>query len=79
MYKVTPNPPETSGSKSEKNKLQDAAQRAIDHYLKPAETKASTNEKNHFSLFTVSANVETEALLSNAYETLQSANAMALD
>lgn len=45
MYKVTPNPPETSGSKSEKNKLQDAAQRAIDHYLKPAETKASTNEK----------------------------------
>jgi hypothetical protein len=31
MYKVTPNPPETSGSNSEKNKLQDAAQRAIDH------------------------------------------------
>ena len=47
MFKVTPNPPTTDPASpyesSASKKLHEAAERALDHYLGPADILASTN------------------------------------
>ncbi|MEN2394677.1 DUF6124 family protein [Pseudomonas halotolerans] len=58
-------------------KLQEAADRALDHYLKP--DTSESEPKPSIQLFTVSDSVDTEALLANLSETLASANAMLND
>ncbi|WP_448649500.1 DUF6124 family protein [Pseudomonas corrugata] len=55
-------------------KLQEAADRALDHYLKPEDN--SSEPKPSLQLFTVTDAVDTEVLLANLSETLASANAM---
>ncbi|MCW1248398.1 DUF6124 family protein [Pseudomonas sp. SAICEU22] len=58
-------------------KLDEAAKRAIDHYLDP---KPQTKQKKNSSqLFAVVESATTETLLANLSETLASANAMLSD
>ena len=85
MFKVTPNPPETDAipesdptspySAPNSRKLHEAAERALDHYLKPhlpSERKPST-------MFIVAPDMETESLLAHACESMASASIMLSD
>ena len=58
-------------------KLQEAADRALDHYLKPDNNQLESPTSSQ--LFTVVDAVDTEVLLANLSETLASANAMLND
>lgn len=73
MHKVTPNPPHASNAESIDAKLHAAAQRAIHHYLPPSDDDA-ISEPTPANLFHVSPNIDTETLLANAAEHLDSAN-----
>lgn len=80
MFKATPNPPQ-SGHKSrvdaqEEKKLEDATTRALDYYLKP---QPSPPEPDKNQLFIVSPHIDTETLLANASEDLQSISTIAAD
>lgn len=80
MFKATPNPPQ-SGHKSrveaqEEKKLEDATTRALDYYLKP---QPSPPEPEKNQLFIVSPHIDTETLLANASEDLQSISTIAAD
>ena len=76
MYKVTPNPPHASTAEPADAKLHAAAQRAIHHYLPPSDNTAPADHPTS-NLFHVSPNIDTETLLANAAENLDSANQMA--
>ncbi|QHA81180.1 hypothetical protein E3Z27_05535 [Pseudomonas mediterranea] len=59
-------------------KLQEAADRALDHhYLKPDDSESAPESSTQ--LFIVADSVDTEVLLANLSETLASANAMLSD
>ncbi|PQP03490.1 hypothetical protein C5612_13175 [Pseudomonas frederiksbergensis] len=77
MIKPTPNPPEnpaTSPYESfDSRKLHEAAERALDHHFAPPKEKPKRKGK----LFTVSPDIDTEALLANASEDLLSISAIA--
>ncbi|QKJ33669.1 DUF6124 family protein [Pseudomonas sp. MPDS] len=79
MFKITPNPPETGATSthsSSKNKKHDeAAKRALDHYLLPKPEKSEDASKPG-QLFTVAKNADNECLLANLSENLASADAM---
>ncbi|EJL03615.1 MULTISPECIES: DUF6124 family protein [Pseudomonas] len=81
MIKETPNPPKPASTfpygDYAPEKLQEAADRALDHYLKPGDSESEP--KPSTQLFIVSDSVDTEALLANLSETLASANAMLSD
>src|SRR3546814_3098597 len=66
-----PTPPETDPSNSKA--FDKAADRILDHYLKP---KPGKSEADSGQLFTVANGVDTETLLANLSENLASANAM---
>ncbi|NNB69994.1 DUF6124 family protein [Pseudomonas fluorescens] len=74
MYKVTPNPPHASNAEPIDAKLHAAAQRAIHHYLPPSDDNAAPADHPPGNLFSVSPNIDTETLLANAAEHLDSAN-----
>ncbi|MCL6701427.1 DUF6124 family protein [Pseudomonas sp. T1.Ur] len=74
MFKVTPNPPDTDPADAKA--FDEAADRALDYYLKPKPGKPKTDPSQ---LFTVINGVGNEALLANLSETLASANAMIND
>lgn len=80
MFKVTPNPPDTDPvsphESPDSNKLNEAAERALDHHFPPAELKPP---KLNGQLFSVCADVNTEILLANALEDLLSISAIAAD
>ncbi|MDR8386177.1 MULTISPECIES: DUF6124 family protein [Pseudomonas] len=76
MFKVTPNPPHTEPSNPSSKAFDKAADRILDHYLKP---KPSKPEADPGQLFTVANGVDTETLLANLSENLASANAMVSD
>ncbi|WP_422776127.1 DUF6124 family protein [Pseudomonas mediterranea] len=82
MFKVTPNPPETSPSSSytdlDPKKLQEATERALDFYLKPKEAPPK-NDPSPGQIFTLVEGIDTESLLANLSESLASANAMIND
>ncbi len=71
MFKVTPNPPGTPDLK-----LNQAAQRALDHYLNPSSAKTAPPSG---ALFSVAADVSSESLIINSYETFASVSALLLD
>jgi hypothetical protein len=73
MFKVTPNPPDTDPNSKAFDK---AADRILDHYLKP---KPGKPEADPGPLFTVANGIDTETLLANLSENLASANAMVSD
>ena len=78
MFKITPNPPETDdvspyeipGSK----KLNEAADRALDYYLKPVIPKDIPRKPS--ALYSVAPDADNESLLVNACESLTSASMM---
>lgn len=79
MTKSTPHPPFTEPASPyeslDSKKLNDAAERALDHYLNPAALiMASTNEPE--PMYLANPKYNTESLLANASETLGSASVM---
>ena len=78
MIKPTPNPPEhedTSPYESlDSKKLHEAAERALNHHFAPPPEKPKPRKGN---LFTVSPDIDTEALLANASEDLLSISTIA--
>jgi len=82
MVKITPNPPATdetvSRVQSARNKkLDDAATRALDFYLKPTPEKETSDKPN--TIFRIAPDIDSECLLANLSENLASANAMISD
>ena len=81
MIKETPNPPKSASTfpygDYAPEKLQEAADRVLDQYLKPDDDSKS-EPKPSVQLFTVDG-IDTEVLLANLSETLASANAMLND
>ncbi|CDF93517.1 MULTISPECIES: DUF6124 family protein [unclassified Pseudomonas] len=79
MFKVTPNPPNPAKSRVEAleaKKHEDAATRALDYYLTPP---PSPPEADKHQLFIVAPHIDTETLLANASEDLQSISTIAAD
>lgn len=76
MYKVTPNPPHVSNAEPTDARLHAAAERTIHHYLPPSDEDARVERPSN-NLFSVNPNTDTETLLANASENLESANQMA--
>lgn len=84
MIKVTPNPPASDEPVSRvqsarKKKIDDAATRALDFYLKPKPKPKPETPENTNTLFVIAPNVDSECLLANLSESLASANAMISD
>ncbi|MGX9569473.1 DUF6124 family protein [Pseudomonas sp. CFBP 5748] len=82
MAKITPNPPaideHVSRAQSARNKeLDDAANRALDYYLKPTPKKETSDNPN--SIFRIAPDVDSECLLASLSENLAAANAMIND
>lgn len=82
MVKITPNPPSEEESVSRvqsarNKKLDDAANRALDFYLKPTPEKETSHKSN--TIFVIAPDVDSECLLANLSESLASANAMISD
>ena len=82
MVKITPNPPVTDETVSRvqsarDKKLDDAATRALDFYLKPTSKKETSDKPD--TIFRIAPDVDSECLLANLSENLASANAMISD
>ncbi|WP_413792806.1 MULTISPECIES: DUF6124 family protein [unclassified Pseudomonas] len=82
MVKITPNPPATdetvSRVQSARNKkLDEAATRALDFYLKPTPKNETSDKPN--TILRIAPDVDSECLLANLSENLASANAMIND
>ena len=74
MYKVTPNPPNRPDLK-----LDQATQRAIDHYLKSGAEPPQPPPPPSTTLFSVADDASSEMLIANSYETFSSVTALLLD
>ncbi|MCX7080659.1 MAG: DUF6124 family protein, partial [Pseudomonas sp.] len=61
------------------SKLHEAANRALDHYLTPPIGKPRASVDRSLQVFTVAPDINTEALLPNAYETFCAATTLVLD
>jgi hypothetical protein len=81
MFKITPNPPETDDvspyDSTDSKKLNEAADRALDYYLKPVIPKDTPRKPS--TLYSVVPDTDDETLLVNACETLASASVMLSD
>jgi hypothetical protein len=79
MFKVTPNPPETDPvspyESPDSNKLNEAAERALDHHFPPTEPKPP---KRNGQLFSVCPGINTEALLADDVDGSRRSVALAL-
>jgi hypothetical protein len=83
MIKVTPDPPEipdiAPDDSLDSNKLHEAAERALDHFLPPPLDKSRLADARPVHIFAVVPGLSTETLLANACETLASANVLVSD
>ena len=81
MIKPTPNPPETDPTSPYESpnskKLHDAAERALDHYLKPSAAAVRCHKPS--SMFQVAPDMDNESLLVHACESLAQASLMTSD
>ncbi|ONH51453.1 hypothetical protein SAMN04490182_3483 [Pseudomonas cedrina] len=73
MFKITPNPPTGPDLK-----LNQAAHRAIDHYLNTG-TEPPEPPPPSTTLFSVADDASSEVLIANSYETFSSVTALLLD
>ncbi|WP_053144126.1 DUF6124 family protein [Pseudomonas sp. P97.38] len=83
MAKITPNPPTADehvsrAQSARNNKLDDAANRALDYYYLKPTPKDETPDKPG-TIFCIAPDVDSECLLANLSENLASANAMISD
>ncbi|WDU60727.1 DUF6124 family protein [Pseudomonas poae] len=76
MHNKTRNPYADHNAAPVDTKLHAAAKRAIEHYL-PSSDDGAPIERPSNNVFFVSPNIDTETLLANAAENLESANQMA--
>ena len=78
MIKPTPNPPKTNplSNPLDARKLDKAAKKALDHYLKP-DTPAKP--ERHLDYFIVAPDADPEGLLVHSYETFCSVSTLILD
>ncbi|MHC8390985.1 DUF6124 family protein [Pseudomonas sp. MDT2-39-1] len=78
MFKITPNPPEADDvspyETPDSKKLNEAADRALDYYLKPVIPKDSPRKPS--TIFFVDPDADDETLLDNTCESLASASVM---
>ena len=81
MKKPTPNPPESNEASPyeslDSKKLHEAAERALDHYLKPNATTLRFHKPS--SMFQVAPDQDSESLLVHACESLAQASLMTSD
>ncbi|MDR7282151.1 hypothetical protein J2X84_000966 [Pseudomonas corrugata] len=81
MFKITPNPPETDDvspyETPDSKKLSDAADRALDYYLKPVIPKDTPRKPS--TIYFVGPDTDDETLLVSACETMASASVMLSD
>ncbi|WP_027610908.1 DUF6124 family protein [Pseudomonas sp. URIL14HWK12:I6] len=81
MIKPTPNPPQAESTSPyeslDSKKLHDAAERALDHYLKPSAAAVRFHKSS--SMFQVAPDMDNESLLVHACESLASASIMTSD
>ena len=81
MIKPTPNPPQAESTSPyeslDSKKLHDAAERALDHYLKPSAAAVRFHKPS--SMFQVVPDMDNESLLVHACESLASASIMTSD
>ncbi|WLG45005.1 DUF6124 family protein [Pseudomonas sp. FP1740] len=82
MFKATLNPPETDAvspyESLDSKKLNEAAERALDHYLNPSALKAPVARKPS-TMFMVVPDIKDEDLLAHTCESLAQASVMASD
>ena len=74
MFKVTPNPPNGPNLK-----LNQAAHRAIDHYLNSGAEPPEPPPPPSTTLFSVADDASSEVLIANSSETFSSVSALLLD
>ena len=78
MFKNTPNPPDTDDvspyESTDSKKFNEAADRALDYYLKPAALNEAPRKPS--TLYFVDPDTDDETLLVNACESLASASVM---
>ena len=83
MFKATPNPPETDPvspySTLDSRKLHAAANKALDHYLKPDISHLRSSQDRAMKMFTVVPDANPEALTIETYETFSSVSILLLD
>ena len=81
MIKPTPNPPQAESTSPyeslDSKKLHAAAERALDHYLKPSAAAVRFHKPS--SMFQVVPDMDNESLLVHACESLASASIMTSD
>ncbi|WP_095053031.1 DUF6124 family protein [Pseudomonas sp. Irchel s3b2] len=81
MIKDSPNPPETDNvspyESLDSKKLHDAAERALDHYLKPPPKEPKSRKPS--KMFLVAPDMDNESLLAHVCESLASASVMTSD
>ncbi|MGG7646490.1 DUF6124 family protein [Pseudomonas sp. ES4] len=83
MFKATPNPPETDPvspySTLDSKKLNAAANKALDHYLKSHINRRPSSQDRAMEMFTVVPDANPEALTIQTYETFSSVSILLLD
>ena len=84
MCKETPNPPETDDSVSpyksaQSKKLHEAAEKALDHYLKPTASPSRNSVDRGMQMFMIAPNLNREAVAIQTYETFSSVSILLLD
>ena len=83
MFKATPNPPETDPvspyATPHSKKLHAAADKALDHYLKPDVESLRSSQDRAMKMFTVVADAKPEALNIETYETFSTVSTLLLD
>ncbi|UVM51767.1 MULTISPECIES: DUF6124 family protein [unclassified Pseudomonas] len=83
MFKATPNPPETDPvspyATLDSKKLHDAAEKALDHYLKPDTAPSRSSQDRAMKMFTVVPDANPEALTIETYETFSTVSILLLD
>ena len=84
MCKETPNPPETDNSVSpyqspDSKKLHEAAEKALDHYLKPEPPPSRNSVDRGMQMFMIAPDLNREAVAIQTYETFSSVSILLLD
>ncbi|WP_283188988.1 DUF6124 family protein [Pseudomonas sp. PMCC200344] len=84
MFKPTPNPPPETDPVSpyatlDSKKLHAAADKALDHYLKPDITSLRSSQDRTMKMFTVVSDANPEALTIETYETFSTVSILLLD
>ena len=84
MIKDPPNPPETGDSVSpyesaDSKKLHEAAEKALDYYLKPAAPPSRNSVDRGMQMFMIAPDLNPEAVAIQTYETFSSVSILLLD